>query len=254
MVGLSVILITFNEEKKIGRCIDSVKPIADEIIVVDSFSTDGTRSIAEEMGVRFYQRAFTGYGDQKNAGMALATHDFVFFIDADEFLSETLRHSIEKEKNKGFSGDGYTMNRLNNYCGRWIRHGSWYPDQKLRIINRKKGVWNNNIVHEGLIMEDSLHIYHLKGDLYHQAYSNFDDHIEKNNRYSKMSAQLLFERGKRGQGYKIVLNPFWAFFKSYILMFGFLDGFYGFVIAINIAHLTFLKYIKLYQLQQRKKP
>jgi glycosyltransferase involved in cell wall biosynthesis len=253
MAGLSVILITFNEEKKIARCIASVKPIADEIIVMDSFSTDSTMAIAKEMGTRFYQRAFQGYGDQKNAGMALAAHDFVLFIDADEFLSETLRHSIEKEKIKGFSGDGYTMNRLNNYCGKWIRHGSWYPDQKLRIINRHKGHWNNNIVHEGLIMQDGLSIYHLKGNLLHQAYSNFDDHIEKNNRYSKLSAQLLFEKGKRGPGYKIVFNPFWAFFKSYFLMFGFLDGFYGFVIAINIAHLTFLKYIKLYQLQQRKK-
>jgi glycosyltransferase involved in cell wall biosynthesis len=253
MAGLSVVLITHNEEKKVGRCIASVKPVADEIIVMDSFSTDGTGTIAREMGARFYQREWTGYGDQKNAGMALAVHDHILFIDADEFLSETLRHSIEKEKSKGFSGDGYTMNRLNSYCGKFIHYGSWYPDQKLRIIDRKKGHWNNNIVHEGLDMENGVRTYHLKGNLLHQAYSNFDDHIEKNNRYSKLSAQLLFERGKRGQGYKIVINPFWAFLKSYILMFGFLDGFYGFVIAINIAHLTFLKYIKLYQLQQRKK-
>jgi glycosyltransferase involved in cell wall biosynthesis len=254
MAGLSIIVITLNEEKKIARCLGSVKPIADEIIVMDSYSTDGTREIAEEMGVRFYQRPFQGYGDQRNAAMELATQDYVFFIDADEFLSETLRNSIEKEKKRGFSGDGYTMNRLNNYCGKWIRNGSWYPDQKLRIIDRHKGTWNNNIVHEDLVMEDGVRIYHLKGNLLHQAYSNFDDHIEKNNRYSKLSAQWLFDRGKRGQGYKMVINPFWAFIKSYVLMLGFLDGFYGFVIAINIAHLTFLKYTKLYQLQQRKRP
>ena len=252
MVGLSVILITFNEEKKIGRCIASVQAVADEIIVVDSFSTDGTKAIAEEMGAKVIQRAFQGYGEQKNAGMGMASHDFVLFIDADEFLSDTLKNSISKEKKKGFSGDGYTMNRLNNYCGKWIHYGSWYPDQKLRIINRHKGRWNNHIVHEGLDMEPSLRIYQLKGNLQHHAYTSFEEHIEKNNRYSKLSAQLLFEKGKRGQGYKIVINPFWAFLKSYILMFGFLDGFYGFVIAINIAHLTFLKYIKLYQLQQQK--
>ncbi|MDP4147911.1 MAG: glycosyltransferase family 2 protein [Bacteroidota bacterium] len=253
MASLSIIVITLNEEKKIARCLQSVRPIADEIIVMDSYSTDRTGEIAGEMGALFYQRSFQGYGDQKNAAMELARHDYVFFIDADEFLSETLTNSIEKEKKRGFSGDGYTMNRLNNYCGKWIRNGSWYPDQKLRIINRHKGRWNHNIVHEDLVPEEGARIYHLKGNLLHQAYSNFEDHIEKNNRYSKLSAQLLFERGKRGQGYKMVINPFWAFIKSYILMFGFLDGFYGFVIAINIAHLTFLKYTKLYQLQQRKR-
>jgi glycosyltransferase involved in cell wall biosynthesis len=254
MIPLSVVIITYNEEKNIGRCIRSAQGVADEILVVDSFSTDRTAAIVKELGGKLFQRAFTGYGAQKNAGTALAAHDYILFLDADEFLSEELCKSIQVEKAKGFSHAAYSMNRLNNYCGQWIRHGSWYPDKKLRIIHRKQGVWNLDIVHETLETVNGATISHLKGDLLHNTYSNFDEHIEKNNRYSRLSAMQLYQKGKRTQGFKIVFNPFWAFFTSYFLRAGFLDGFYGFVIAINIAHLTFLKYIKLYQLQQRKKP
>jgi len=254
MIPLSVVIITYNEEKNIGRCIHSVLRVADEILVVDSFSADRTAAIVKELGGKLHLRTFTGYGDQKNAGTALASHDYILFLDADEFLSEELCKSIQEEKDAGFSSNAYSMNRLNNYCGQWIRHGSWYPDKKLRIIHRKTGFWNLDIVHETLETIPGASISHLKGDLLHHTYSNFDEHIEKNNRYSRLSALQLYQKGKRTQGFKIVLNPFWAFFTSYFLRAGFLDGFYGFVIAINIAHLTFLKYIKLYQLQQRKKP
>jgi len=253
MIALSVVIITYNEEKNIERCMDSVKTIADEIVVLDSFSTDRTAAIVRESGGHLHQQVFAGYGAQKNAGMSLAAHPYILFLDADEFLSEQLCASILQEKEKGFTHDGYSMNRLNNYCGQWIRHGSWYPDKKTRIVHREKGCWSLDIVHETLEPSPGADIAHLKGDLLHHTYSNFDEHIEKNNRYSRMSAQLLYEKGKRTQGFKIVFNPFWAFFTSYFLRAGFLDGFYGFVIAINIAHLTFLKYIKLYQLQQRKK-
>jgi glycosyltransferase involved in cell wall biosynthesis len=252
MIALSVVIITYNEEKNIERCMDSVKAVADEIVVLDSFSTDQTAAIVKESGANLHQQVFTGYGAQKNAGMALAAHEYILFLDADEFLSKELCNSIQQEKEKGFSHDGYSMNRLNNYCGQWIRHGSWYPDKKIRIIHRDKGCWNLDIVHETLMPADNADIHHLKGDLLHNTYSNFDEHIEKNNRYSSLSALLLFQKGKRTQGFKIVFNPFWAFFTSYVLRAGFLDGFYGFVIAINIAHLTFLKYIKLYQLQRNK--
>ena len=252
MNSLSVVIITFNEEKNIARCMHSVKTVADEIIVMDSFSTDGTAAIVRGSGGSFYQRAFSGYGDQKNAAMSFAAHDHILFLDADEFLSEELSASIGVEKEKGFPYDGYTMNRLNNYCGKWIRHGSWYPDKKLRLISRKKGAWNQDLVHESLELKEGSRIRHLKGDLLHNTYSNFDEHIDKNNRYSRLSAQLLYQKGKRIHVIKVLINPFWAFFTSYFLRAGFLDGFYGFVIAVNIAHLTFLKYIKLYQLQQER--
>jgi len=231
----------------------SVKSIADEIIVMDSFSTDRTGGIVEEIGGKFYQRAFTGYGDQKNTAVTYASHPVILFLDADEFLSPELCSAINEQKEKGFPFDGYTMNRLNNYCGKWIRHGSWYPDKKLRLVYREKGTWNLDLVHESLEMKEGSRIHHLHGDLLHYTYSNFDEHVEKNIRYSWLSAQLLYRRGKRVKAIKAFINPFWAFITSYFLRAGFLDGFYGFVIAVNIAHLTFLKYTKLYQLQQEQK-
>jgi len=253
MISLAVVIITFNEEKNIMRCMQSVKSIADEIIVVDSFSTDRTGEIVNAAGGKFHLRTFEGYGDQKNAAAAFSSFDHILFLDADEFLSPELSASIAEQKANGFPFDGYTMNRLNNYCGKWIRHGSWYPDKKLRLAHRKKAVWNLDLVHESLEMQESSRIHHLHGDLLHYTYSNFDEHVEKNIKYSWLSAQLLYNRGKRVKAIKAFINPFWAFFTSYFLRAGFLDGFYGFVIAVNIAHLTFLKYTKLYQLQQEQK-
>jgi len=254
MAPLSVVIITFNEEKNIARCIHSVKDVADEIIVLDSFSVDRTGEIVKELGAIFHQHTFEGYGDQKNTAVTYASHQHILYLDADEFLSDALRESILEEKEKDFPYDGYTMNRLNNYCGKWIRHGSWYPDKKLRLATREKGSWNLDLVHESLELKEGASIFHLKGDLLHYTYSNFDEHVEKNIRYSWLSAQLLYSKGKRVRALKAFINPFWAFFTSYFLRAGFLDGFYGFVIAVNIAHLTFLKYTKLYQLQQEKRP
>ena len=252
MASLSVVIITFNEEKNIRRCIDSVSEVADEIVVLDSFSTDRTAQLVEEMGGQLYRQPFTGYGAQKNAATALASNDHILFLDADEFLGETLSKSILEEKQKGFPCDGYLMNRLNNYCGQWIRHGSWYPDRKLRLLNRKKGAWSLDLVHESLVPLDDARIGLLNGDLLHLTYADYNEHADKNNRYSQLSAQLLFQKGRKSNAFKLVFNPFWAFFTSYFLRAGFLDGTNGFVIAVSIAHLTFLKYIKLYQLLKKE--
>ena len=232
---------------------DSVSEVADEIVVLDSFSTDRTAALVEQMGGKLYKQPFTGYGAQKNAATALASHDYVLFLDADEFLGEELSKSILAEKIRDFPNDGYLMTRLNNYCGQWIRHGSWYPDRKIRLLNRKKGAWSLDIVHESLVPDADARIGLLNGDLLHYTYFNYDEHIEKNNRYSQLSAQMMFAKGKKAPLFKVLINPFWAFLSSYFLRAGFLDGFNGLVIAVNVAHLTFLKYIKLYQLQQRKK-
>lgn len=253
MTPLSVVIITYNEEKNIARCMQSVTPVADEVIVLDSFSTDKTAATVQQLGGHLHQRAFTGYGSQKNAAALLACHDHILFLDADELLSERLCESILREKRQGFPQDGYLMNRLNNYCGQWIRHGSWYPDRKLRLAHRKKSAWSLDIVHESLVPDKDARIGLLTGDLLHYTYSSFDDHVEKNNRYSRLSAQLLYEKGKKVTWLKFVINPFWAFLSSYFLRAGFLDGFNGFVIAVQIGHLTFLKYIKLHRLIQKNK-
>ena len=252
MTPLSVVIITYNEEKNIARCMQSVTSVADEVIVLDSFSTDKTAFIVQKLGGRLHQQAFTGYGSQKNAAASLASHDHILFLDADELLSEHLCESILREKSQGFPQDCYLMNRLNNYCGQWIRHGSWYPDRKLRLAHRKKSAWSLDIVHESLVPDKEARIGLLTGDLLHYTYSNYDDHVEKNNRYSRLSAQLLYEKGKKAGWVKIVINPFWAFFSSYFLRAGFLDGFNGFVIAVQVGHLTFLKYTKLHRLRKNQ--
>lgn len=232
---------------------DSVSLVADEIVVMDSFSTDRTALIVEQKGGRLFRQPFEGYGAQRNAATVLAMHDYVLFLDADEFLGEDLNTSILAEKKRGFPSDGYLMNRLNNYCGQWIRHGSWYPDRKLRLINRKQGAWNLDLVHESIILHRDARIGLLNGDLLHITYADFHEHAEKNNRYSDLSALQLFNKGRRPNPFNIVFNPFWAFFSSYFLRAGFLDGIYGFIIAVNIAHLTFMKYTKLYQLVKKDK-
>ena len=219
---------------------------------MDSFSSDQTAGIVSERGFVLKQQPFLGYSAQKNDAASLALFNHVLFLDADEFLSEELQLNIMNEKQKGFSFDGYTMNRLNNYCGQWIRHGSWYPDKKLRLIDRLKGYWNDDLVHESIVMQDNSRIHHFEGQLLHHAYSSVGEHIDKNNRYSHLSAQLLLEKGKHSNLFKIICNPFWAFVSGYFIKLGFLDGFYGFVIAVNVAHLTFLKHVKLYLLHRVK--
>jgi len=254
MESLSVVIITYNEEKNIGKCIDSVQGLADEILVMDSYSADKTAVIAKEKGALLYQHKFEGYGDQKNRAAELCSSSFVLFLDADEYPGPGLYARILEEKKAGFPYDAYSMNRLNRYCGQWIRHGSWYPDKKLRLVRKGRGSWNNELVHESLVAVPGIQPKHLGEDLLHEAYGSIEEHISKNNRYSSLSAKLLFDKGKRTSLLKILVNPWWAFCSGYILRLGMLDGFNGLVIAVNVAHLTFLKHVKLYRLQQSKSP
>jgi len=251
MDKLSVVIITFNEEKNIGRCILSVKAIADEIIVVDSFSTDNTRAICMEHQVRFVEHNFEGYGMQKNIALGLASNDFVLSLDADEALDDSLIASIKNIRQQGFKSAAYSMNRRTNYCGRWILHGSWYPDTKVRLFNRNKIQWNNDRIHEKPVIPPGVEVIHLTGDILHYSYTSIDEHVQQNNRFSTISAQAMFSNGKKTSLAKILFNPCWAFVSSYLIRAGFMDGFFGYVIAVNIAHLTFLKHIKLYQLQKK---
>jgi glycosyltransferase involved in cell wall biosynthesis len=251
MEELSVVIITFNEEINIGRCLDSVSKIADEIIVLDSFSTDKTVEIATSRGAIVKQQKFLGYIEQKNAALDLATHNYVLCLDADEALDETLVQSISGEKTS-FTHKAYTMNRCTNYCGQFIRHGSWYPDKKLRLFDKRIAKWGGINPHDKVETNGHYTQKHLQGDILHYSYRSIEEHISQNNRFSTISAAALFRMGKRTNLFKIIVNPFWAFLQSYFIRLGLLDGFYGFVIAVNIAHLTFLKHVKLYQLQKTK--
>lgn len=247
---LSVVIITFNEEKNIGRCIESVRNVADEIIVVDSHSADNTLAIAARLGAKVRLQPFLGYVEQKNMALSLAENEFVLSLDADEALDKTLEASIMKAKEQ-FTHTGYTMNRCTNYCGKFIRHGAWYPDKKLRLINKSLAYWGGDNPHDKLMMKEDAPIMHLMGDLLHYSYNSIEDHVLQNNKFSTISAETLFRRGKKTNIFKMIIHPSWAFLLGYIFRGGFLDGFYGYVVAYHVAHLSFLKHAKLYLKQKQ---
>jgi glycosyltransferase involved in cell wall biosynthesis len=249
MQALSVVIITYNEEQHIGRCIESVKGIADEVIVLDSFSTDATIEIATRMGARTAQEKFRGYTDQKNLALQLSSYDYVLSLDADEALDETLRNAILQEK-QNFQYPAYTMNRCTNYCGKFIRHGHWYPDKKLRLFNKRSARWSGMDLHEKVELAEGSGTGHLNGDILHYSYDSIHDHLTQGNKFTTIAAFEMQKKGKKGSFFKILVNPFWSFFSAYILRLGFLDGFYGFVIAMISAHLNFLKYVKLRRLNR----
>lgn len=251
MAPLSVVIITLNEEKNIGRCLDSLAGIADEIVVVDSQSTDQTRSICEARGVRFIEQPFLGYFEQKNFALDAASHAHVLSLDADEALSPVLAAAILDQKAKNFPAQGYTMNRLNWFCDRWIRHGTWYPDRKLRLVRKDAARWGVTNPHERLIMHAGMTTQHLAGDLLHFTYYSLDEFIRQGNTFSTMAAKALHAEGRKASWWNILWNPMFAFLKSYIFKAGFLDGFYGYLIARQSASQTLYKYAKLRMLQKR---
>lgn len=241
---ISVVIITYNEEKNIERCLLSIKKIADEIVVVDSFSTDNTEKIARKFGAKFIKNKFEGHIEQKNFAMLQAENDYILSLDADEALSPKLLTEIEKVK-QNWQFDAYSFNRLNNFCGKWIKHSGWYPDKKIRLWDKRKARWGGKNPHDHVICGKNCTLKHLKGDLLHYSFISINQHVEQINKFSEIKAEGLYKKGKNANLFHIVFSPTIKFFKSYILKLGFLDGFYGFVIAINSAHSNFLKYSKL---------
>ncbi len=250
MTPLSVVIITFNEEKNIDRCITSVKDIADEIVVVDSFSTDKTPEICKKHKVKFIQHKFDGYTEQKNLANAKAKFPLVFSLDADEAPDETLKNEITHLKENP-DAQGYSMNRLTNYCGKWIRHSGWYPDKKLRLWDIRHGEWSGSYIHEKVSMRDGAVIRHLKGNILHYSYYTISDHIKQVDKFTEIGATAAYTKGKRVNIVSILVSPAWKFFRDYFIRMGFLDGYYGFVISMISAHATFLKYAKIKELQKK---
>jgi glycosyltransferase involved in cell wall biosynthesis len=249
MQPLSVVIITFNEEQNIARCIASVKGLADEIIVLDSYSTDRTVEIAKENGASVYQEKFRGYIAQKNLAMQFAKHDYILSLDADEALDEVLSNSILAEK-RTLRHRAYKMNRCTNFCGRYIRHGLWYPDTKIRLFDRRIGTWGGLNPHDRIQLREGFTAKRLEGNILHYSFASIDDLVWQNNRLSSIAATSMFNTGRRSSIARMILHPSWAFLNGYILRLGFLDGIDGFTIAINTAHQVFLKYSKLYRLQR----
>jgi glycosyltransferase involved in cell wall biosynthesis len=249
MPKLSVVIITFNEERNIGRCIGSVREVADEIVVVDSFSTDKTREICEKSGVKFIQHAFEGHIQQKNFAITQAKYPHQLSLDADEALSGELKTEILKIKND-WQNDGYRMNRLTNYCGKWIHHCGWYPDTKLRLYESAKGSWGGTNPHDKFELNPGSKVGFLKGDLLHYSYYTVEEHIRQADKFSTIAAKELVSLGKTVTYFQIIVNPAAKFIRNYILRLGILDGYFGFIICRIAAHETYLKYTKARQLRR----
>ena len=249
MPQLTVVIITFNEEKNIGRCLDSVQGIADDIVVVDSFSTDRTEVLSKEKGARFISHVFDGHIEQKNWAITQAKYPHVLSLDADEALDETLKRSILEIKNN-WQYDGYYMNRLTNYCGKWIHHCGWYPDKKLRLWDSRKGKWGGINPHDKYeLTEGDKNTSYLKGDILHYSYYSIEQHILQTEKFTTLSANALFAKGKKANWLNRYINPVVKFIQSYLFQLGILDGYYGFMICKLSARSTFLKYNKLAKLQ-----
>lgn len=247
MNKLSVIIITYNEEKNIERCIKSVLNIADEIVVIDSGSTDKTLKICNSYGVKIINHTFEDFVKQHNFADSQAKYDLIFSIDADEALTKELEKSIINAKNN-LKFDGYYLNRITNYCGKWINHCGWYPDAKLRLYKKEKGKWQGIKIHEKFELYDKNKSSKLNGDLLHYSYYTIEQHINQINKFSSFSAQAYLIRKKKVPFYKLFLNPFMKFLKMYFIKKGFLDGYYGFIICYLSAQSTFIKYLKLREL------
>jgi glycosyltransferase involved in cell wall biosynthesis len=251
MEKLSATIITLDEEANIGRCIDSLWQVADEIIVLDSNSSDKTGDIARQKGAIVKQRPFSGYIEQKNRALQLTSYNYVLSLDADEILSEGLVRSILKEKLR-FGYCAYYMNRSNNYCGKFIRHGLWYPNHKVRLFDKRIGYWGGMNPHDAIKLPPGKRPQYLKGDIVHFAYNSVKEHLLRNEELSTIAAYSLYEAGIKRHWTKIVLSPSWSFIHGYFLRQGILDGYYGFIIARLTAQQSFLKYQKLRRLVKQK--
>lgn len=242
--SVSAVIITLNEEANLGRCLQSLEGLADEILVLDSGSEDATVSIAKSWNARVVQVSWQGYAATKNKGHQLAKHSYILSLDADEAVSKTLRRSLRKAKENGLTG-AYAVNRLNYYCGRWIRHGGFYPDQKIRLFPKEQVYWKEKLVHETLYCPSFLSLYQLEGDLLHYSYYHRTEHQERLRRYARLAAYQY--RKRPALFWKMWLNPVWRFFQIYILRAGFLDGKAGFHLCRLTALEVHLKYRWAYQ-------
>lgn len=244
MPAISAVIITFNEEKFIDKCLGSLQGVADEIVVVDSFSTDRTPEICKQYNCRFIQHTFEGYREQKNWAMQQAGSDYILSLDGDEFLSEALKKSILEVK-KEWKYDAYSFNRRNNFYGRWLRFSGTYPDRKIRLFNRRKAKWGGVNPHDKVILSDNVKKKILKGDLLHMVQRSPEDHLIKIKSFAKISANSYVEMGKKSSWFRMILSPFWRFVWNFFFRLGFLDGKYGVTVCLYNAYSSYLKHNKI---------
>jgi glycosyltransferase involved in cell wall biosynthesis len=251
MSKLSVIIITYNEEENIKHCLESVK-WSDEIVIVDSFSSDKTVEIAREFTPKVFQNKWTNFSEQKNLALEKASNEWVLSVDADERATAKLKEEILTILNSEFpSFNGYYIPRRNHYLGRWIRHCGWYPNYKLRLFRRVKGRFNERTVHESVVVEGRKG--HLKSHLNHYSYKNLSDHLGRIDKFSSLAAEEMFTQGKRARVFDLLFRPLTRFIKMYLINRGYLDGIYGLIVSLMGSFYVFMKYLKLWELLKARK-
>ena len=249
--GVSAIIVCFNEEDRIQDCLESVR-WCDEIVVVDSFSTDRTPEICRRYTDRFLQHPWLGYRDQKAYAHSQARSDWVLLLDADERVTAELQQEILSSlASENGQYDGYAVPRLVHYLGRWWRRGGWYPDYDVRLFRRERATWGGSDPHERILVAGPVR--RLSHPLHHYSYRNMDDHVSRINRFTSISAQELKKGGGRWLLSDALLRPAVRFFRSYILKRGFMEGFAGFYVAVTSAVYVFLKYAKVWELELEEK-
>ncbi len=251
MLKISATVITLNEERLIEKCLQSLQGIADEIVIVDSFSTDRTQEICNRYAARFVQHPFEGYIEQKNYAMAIATHDMILSLDADEALSDELRKNILKVKENGCA-DGYSFRRITFIGELPVTHGSWYPDFKLRLWDRRKGRWGGTNPHDRVEMNPRTKVKKIKGTILHYSFRTLDDFYRQSEKFVKVAVHAMYQKRTKVGPVMQVAKMVWAFYKSYFVKCGFLDGRTGFIIAKVIAQSTYRKYSALRKLYCEK--
>ncbi len=239
---ISATIIARDEERNISRAIESLR-CCDEILVVDSGSSDATVEVAAKHGARVIETIWRGYAGQKNWAAEQAQHEWILSIDADEALSEALEGDIWLLKKNGPRYDAYTMPRMAQYLGKWILHSGWYPDRKVRLYRRDKATWVGEYVHESVQVNGT--VGHMDSNLLHFTCNSLSEHIKTMDRYTTLAAEEMIARGRKVPWHKMVIDPGWTFLRTYFLQRGFLDGVEGMCIAYMASMYTFLKYAKV---------
>ena len=242
---LSAVVITNNAKDTIGPCLDALLKVSSDVIVIDSGSNDGTKEICITKDVRYYLKRWEGYSANKNFGNELAVNDYILSIDSDEILSDELITYIKQEFKSSPSADAYNLRFITNFCGKWIIYGGWNPEWHIRIFNRRLISWKILDVHEVLSIKSNHRVKKLKGKVLHYSYPTIKSHLHKIENYTNLFAERSYKAGKSAGSFKKYGSAIFTFFSNYIIKLGFLDGYYGYVVARNNAYYSFLKYKKL---------
>lgn len=250
---ISAAIITLDEEANLGRCLDSLRGVADEVVVVDSGSKDGTERIARAAGALFLPQRWLGYGPQKNLAAERCANEWILSLDADEALSDELRGSLLRLKEDGPRADAYEVNRLNWYCGRFLRHSGWYPDRKVRLWRKGAARWADASIHELAEVAPGTRVERLRGDLLHYTIRDRAQHLATMEKFTTLSAEALLREGKGGQAWRRFVSPVATFVRAWILKAGFLDGRAGWDVCRLSAYASWLKYEKLRRLARARR-